>query len=199
MTPHDRRLVLPTSAMPSANMENTEFPHQRYFKRYTRLNTSTIFPVTCASATASDVSIKTLETKGTEDSSISGTQPMSSNKCANGTITQMDNGLCAFNYIVCIWLIVAVISTAFCRFLMALTMNWKDELYIALVANSFHDSKEKQIWSRLQPILSVPFIIIGWAAFASLWLMSTIFTMLLRPVPHKLSQRINTATCENCM
>lgn len=101
----------------------------------------------------------------------------------------------SFNYIMCGWLIVAILCNQISRLLLTILTICMTKVSDFLATSG--TGKAKTSTEFIRYIAGIPMIAIMWLTYVCMWLLSTVCGALLRPAPQKVCHCINLATQRN--
>lgn len=119
---------------------------------------------------------------------------INSSQCNNCAAISYHQQYIPCNYIVCGWLIGAVVCSKICGYFLAIVAAAKAKVHHSLLAR-ISKSFNRTTATQTHIVLSFLFIVITLSLYITLWLLTGICTCLLRPMPRKLSHCINSTLC----
>lgn len=199
----NREQICYSTALLSKEIEKSLAPrtHQpsldkrtRTFKRYKSLNETTYTATTFEKYPERSNELQQQRQEQQQHQHRPGTGELTtinSSQCNNCAAISYHQQYIPCNYIVCGWLIGAVVCSKICGFFLAIVAAAKAKVHhslLARISKSFNRTTARQT----HIVLSFLFIVITLSLYITLWLFTGICTCLLRPMPRKLSHCINS-------
>lgn len=194
------RLLLPTISQAIASRSERDiFPNNSYPKRYKRFK-NVFSNSNCLENVNSNNDSMQTEVYNRNLPALEWINKRQTDKISYNTHNH-NHGMKSKNenynisYLVCSWLIGAVICSKSCRILLRIASSWKIQLCNILYRNK---ACQNQVQRKIcyGSILTFPFFIVIWIFYIGLWVFTKIFDIFLHPVPYRISQCINLAAVE---